>query len=218
MAKILVIGATGETGRRTVQQLAGVGHKVLGLYRRPEQARELERLGAEPVLGDLVTATVESLAAFTQGIDAVIFTAGSGDGGDDLTDKIDGDGVRLAAEAARFHGVKRFLLVSVFPDAWRERRMPPDFEHYMAVKRRADVYLTSTDLDWVIVRPGTLTTEQPKGVRIGLAIPYGDVSRDSLARTLVALIDTPSVNRVILELTDGSDQVGHALAPFAQVR
>jgi len=55
------------------------------------------------------------------------------------------------------------------------------------------------------VRPSTLTNEVPRGIRSGLAIPYGDVSRQSLANVLAALVDRPHINRMILELTDGSE-------------
>lgn len=56
-------------------------------------------------------------------------------------DAVDGHGVVLATAAAATAGVRRFLHVSAFPDAWRDRRMPADFEHYMKVKRQADVHV-----------------------------------------------------------------------------
>ena len=60
--------------------------------------------------------------------------------------------------------------------------MPPEFEHYLKVEWQADVHLAATNLEWVIVRPGTLTNAPGTGrVRLGLAIPYDEVSRDHLA-------------------------------------
>lgn len=44
----------------------------------------------------------------------------------------------------------------MFPDALRGGEAGEGFEHYINVKKTADVYLTRTDLDWLIVRPGTL--------------------------------------------------------------
>ncbi|MFJ9380938.1 NAD(P)H-binding protein [Streptomyces sp. NPDC101455] len=80
------------------------------------------------------------------------------------------------ADAAERAGVRRFLHISALPGAWRDRGMGPDFEHYMKVKRRADVYLAATGLDWVILRPGALTSHPGTGsVRLGPAIDYGDV-------------------------------------------
>ena len=85
----------------------------------------------------------------------------------------------------------------------------------MAVKKQADVYLAESDLDWVILRPGTLVDTAGTGrVRTGLAIPYGNVPRDDVAATLVALIETPAVDRAIIELTEGDTPVNEAVAPF----
>jgi uncharacterized protein YbjT (DUF2867 family) len=129
-----------------------------------------------------------------------------------MTDAVDGLGVTKASDAAVNAGVRRFLLVSAFPDAWREKRMPEEFEHYMFVKRQADVYLSHTELDWVILRPGTLLNELGTGhVRTGFAIPYGEVSRDDVAATLVQLVEKPAVNRVIIELTAGEISVAEAV-------
>jgi uncharacterized protein YbjT (DUF2867 family) len=86
------------------------------------------------------------------------------------------------------------------------------FEHYMRVKRAADVYLAATDLDWVIVRPGTLTDGLGTGqVRLGPAIPYGDVARDDVAAVFAALVHAPHITRQILELTGGDTPIADAL-------
>lgn len=34
-------------------------------------------------------------------------------------------------------GIPRFGLISVFPEAWRERRMDEDFKHQMVARKRA---------------------------------------------------------------------------------
>ncbi len=190
---------------------------MFGAYRKDVQADAMRDEHIEPVRCDLVRATIDSLRSVMAGVDAVIFTAGANGGGDEMTDIIDGQGVVLASSAAREAGCNRFLVVSAFPDAWRERRMPPDFEHYMFVKRQADVHLASTDLDWVILRPGTLLDSPGTAhVRVGLAIPYGDVSRDDVAATLVALVEKPEIRRVILELTCGEEQIDKAIERVSQ--
>ena len=192
------MGATGETGIRLRRQLVAVGHSAIGLHRHPEQAETLSRIGVVPVLGDLVTSSTTALSELMMDADAdvIVFTAGANGGGNEMTDAVDGARLTKASDAAAYAGVWRFLLVSAFPDAWRKKRMPEDFEHYMFVKRKADVYLSHTELDWVILRPGTLLNEPGTGlVRAGLAIPYGEVSRDDVAATLVQLIEKPLVNR-----------------------
>lgn len=211
--KIFIIGATGKTGLRLCAQLMGHGHQVFSLHRRPSDAYTLSTLGVTPVLGDLLSLSVEELTDHLSGMNAVVFSAGAKAGGKEFTELIDGEGLVNAATAAAYADVHRFILVSAFPDAWRDKRMPPDFQHYMYVKRQADVHLASTDLDWIILRPGTLIDAPGlRKVRAGLAIPYGQVSRDDVAATICALLDNDSVNRKIIELTEGNVPVPEAVA------
>ncbi len=52
--KFLVTGATGETGRYTVQRLLEKGHSVRAMvHRQDERADALRNEGAEVVVGDL---------------------------------------------------------------------------------------------------------------------------------------------------------------------
>lgn len=105
------------------------------------------------------------------------------------------------------------MLVSVFPEAERGKQVSEGFEHYMRVKKTADIYLTHTNLDWLIVRPGSLRDEPGDGrVTAGLAIAYGDVHRDNVAAFLDAALREPALNRVIVELTDGPTPVAEAVA------
>jgi uncharacterized protein YbjT (DUF2867 family) len=208
----LVIGVTGATGSRVARQLRERGDQVVGLHRRIEQAEALRREGVEPAHGDLTTMSVEQLADRMKGADAVVFAAGASEDGNRVADAVDGHGMVLATAATAAAEVPRFLHVSAFPDAWRDRRMPPEFEHYMKVKRQADVHLAGTMLEWVIVRPGALTNAPGTGrVRLGMAIPYGEVPRDDLAAILVELVHAAHVRRAILELTSGDTPIKEAL-------
>jgi len=212
MSRVFIIGATGGIGSRLAAKLVASGDQPVGLHRRPDQARALEERGVQPVAGDLAAISVRDLAAHLEGVDAIVFAAGASEDGPRIADAVDGQGVAKAAAAAEAAGVRRFLHVSAFPDAWRDQRMPPEFEHYMKVKRQADVHLAGTGLDWVIVRPGTLTSQKGTGrVRVGMAIPYGEVTRDDVAAVFAELVHTPQICRVILELTGGDTPVREAL-------
>lgn len=211
--KVFQIGAAGGVGRRLAQRLADRGDQVTGMHRNPEQAETVAATGATPVTGDLIHDTVEELAAEIAGHDAVVFSAGAHGTGPDKTTAIDGAGLEKAAAAAAQAGVSRFVLVSVFPDAGRDRETSAGFEHYMRVKKSADVHLTHTALDWLIVRPGTLLDDPGSGtVTAGLAIEYGSVSRDDVAAFIDAALHEPALNRVIVELTGGSTPVADAVA------
>lgn len=211
--KVFQIGAAGGVGRRLAKLLVADGHAVTGMVRKPDQAGAVTATGAEVVAGDLIESSVEELAALIAGHDAVVFSAGAHGTGQDQTTLIDGVGVEKAAAAAAQAGANRFVLVSVFPDAGRSGEPQEGFEHYMKVKKSADVHLVSTELDWVIVRPGTLLDEPGDGrVTAGRAIEYGDVRRDNVAAFLAAVLVDPAVSREIVELTDGSTPAAEAVA------
>ncbi len=145
------------------------------------------------------------------GSDVIVFSAGAGGAGMEVTNAIDGRGLELTVEAARIAGLSRFLLVSAFPDALRDEERSAGFENYMRVKKLADAHLVATDLDWVIVRPGTLTDAPGTGkVHADMAIPYGNVPRDDVAATLAEIVERPQVSRVIIELTEGVTPIGDA--------
>lgn len=153
------------------------------------------------------------LAEMMGGSDVVVFTAGAGGKDSDAaTDMIDGLGVSKAIVAAGLSGARRFYLVSVFPEAWRERHMDQSFEHYIAVKKRADIELTQSDLEWVILRPSALLDEPGTGtISLGVANVHTEVRRDDVASTMVELINTPRIKNAILELTEGSIPVRDAV-------
>lgn len=219
MRKVFIIGAAGRVGRRLIKQLVGRGHEAIALHRNPEQGSELAALGATSVKGNLLELDPVQMARLMSGVDAVVFTAGAGGAGMDLTNAIDGRGLELAVAATIQAGVRRFILVSAFPDALRGGPVSEGFENYIAVKKRADAYLVGTGLDWVIVRPGTLLDDTGTGkIRADVAIPYGEVSRDDVAATLAELIDQPNVNRIIIELTQGDTPVSDAVRRLAQER
>lgn len=217
MSHVFIIGSTGGVGSRLVPKLLEAGHKVTGLHRKPEQAETLQAAGAQPHLGDIVDMTVEDLTAATQGCDVIVFSAGAAGSGPERTTAIDGGGVIKMMDAAIANGIKRVYLVSAFPDAGRDAERKEGFEHYIRTKRMADNALAATNLDWVILRPGTLVTEEGSGsVNAGLAIPYGNVARGNVAKFLAELIERSEIRREIFELTDGDVPVQEAVDALAR--
>lgn len=122
-------------------------------------------------------------------------------------------------QAAAANGIKRVYLVSAFPESARNANLGDAFEHYMRVKKEADVAVANSGLEWVIVRPGTLLNEEADNlVTLGPAIQYGTVKRGNVASVIATLIDTPTIRREILELTDGDLSVDEAINEIAQLR
>jgi uncharacterized protein YbjT (DUF2867 family) len=213
---VFQIGAAGGVGRRLTALLHEQGHRATGMHRAGGQDAVIRDAGGTPVLGDLVADLVQTLAERMAGHDAVVFSAGAHGTGADQTTAIDGRGLEKAADAAAAAGVRRFVLVSVFMDALRDRPRTEGFEHYMRVKRAADVYLAGTDLDWLIVRPGELLDVPGTGrVNAGVSIAYGGVPRDDVAAFLAASIFDPDLNRTAVELTAGDVPVEEAVARLA---
>ncbi|WP_368086432.1 NAD(P)H-binding protein [Curtobacterium sp. MMLR14_006] len=92
--------------------------------------------------------------------------------------------------------------MSVFPEAWRERNLGEDFDHYIDVKKRADIALTRSDLNDVILRPSALQDDPGRGtVALGPAEIHDVITRHDVAATLAALLHEPRITRQILEVT-----------------
>ncbi len=213
MSRVFIVGAAGKIGKKLCQQLAKRSHQVSAMYRHDEQKNELAKLGATPVFGDLLQLSQSELAENIANHDCMVFTAGAGGkGGEAMTNAIDGRGLELCVDAAIKAKVTRFILVSAFPEAGRAKFISDTFENYMRVKKHADVYLAKSNLDWVIVRPGTLTDEPGSGnIELGAAISYGTVSRDDVATTLAEIVTQPELTRCIVELTSGSTPTEQAV-------
>lgn len=120
------------------------------------------------------------------------------------------------AAAAKRAGVQRFVLVSVFPEAWRDRNAGEAFEHYIRQKKQAEVALMQSDLDWVILRPAALTDEPGTGrVSMGPAQIHGEIPRDDVAMAIAHLLHEPAVSRAIVEVTAGETDTAKATDALA---
>ncbi|WP_295998195.1 NmrA family NAD(P)-binding protein, partial [Rugamonas sp.] len=70
--KVLITGATGDTGRAAVKESLALGLQVRALVRKvDERSNALAAAGAEIVIGDLLD--LNSLSAAMQGVDAAYF-------------------------------------------------------------------------------------------------------------------------------------------------
>lgn len=209
---VFIIGITGGIGGLLAQKLRSRGDTVHGLVRRDDQQAELATRGVVAHVGDLSSMTVEQLAAAFGDVDVIVFSAGSNGGTREVTTAIDGDGVVKAIEAAGRAGVERFALVSVLPESWRERDLGEEVEYYFAVKKGADIALSRSDLNWLILRPSLLLDGPGNGtVSLGPAEFHGEITRDDVAATLAELLHEPRIGRQILELNTGSTPIAEAV-------
>ncbi|MBM6549523.1 NAD(P)H-binding protein [Marinomonas ostreistagni] len=217
MSNVFIVGATGGVGKRLSPMLVASGHKVTGLCRDQKHADWYAQNQVERVDGDIAKMSVAELTEALEGHDTVVFSAGASGAGKEVTDAVDGDGPLKLIEAMKQQGIDRFYLVSAIPEAGRTKGLGDGFEHYMQVKKNTDAAVVQSDVDWVILRPGTLQDEEGDGaVSLAKALPYGPVKRGNVAKVLSTLIDTPEVKREIVELTDGDIPVDEAVNTLAK--
>ena len=213
--RVLVAGANGKTAQRLVKMLVEDGHKVKGLVRKEEQLPEVERNGAEPVLVDLEEEDVEgAIGRAVEGCDAIVFAAGAGPGSSAARkETMDYGGAVKLIEAAERHGVRRYLMLSAMgaadPEAGSEEMRP-----YLSAKARSDERLQRSDLDYTIIRPGSLTNEPGTG-RIDIA-PFlgrrGEISRDDVAVVFAAALEAENTFGKTFEVLSGDTPIREALA------
>jgi uncharacterized protein YbjT (DUF2867 family) len=207
--RVLVAGANGQVGKHIVRLLAEQGHEARALIRDESQASGLRELGGKPIVADL-----EGEVAHTvEGCDAVIFSAGGGPGsGAEKKETIDRQGAVKLIEAAKEHGAKRYVMVSAMgaadPDSGPEAMQP-----YLFAKARADQTLQESDLDYTIVRPGSLTNEPGTGtVEAAPSLgKRGEIPREDVARTIVATLERENTFDKTFEVLSGDTPIEDAL-------
>ena len=130
------------------------------MIRNPDQAKDLEEIGATPIVLDIENKEIGDAVA---GADAVIFAAGAGPGsGPARKQTVDFGGAVKLIEAAKANGISRYLIVSTInadhPERWSEEMRP-----YFEAKAAADKAVVESGLDYTIVRPGFLNDDPGTG-------------------------------------------------------
>ncbi|QIY72785.1 SDR family oxidoreductase [Streptomyces sp. RLB1-33] len=215
--RIVIAGGHGQIALRLERLLAARGDEVAGIIRRAEQGDDLRAAGAEPVLCDLESASVEEVAAHLQGADAAVFAAGAGPGsGPARKETVDKGAAVLFADAAERAGVRRHVVVS---SMGADPAHPGDdvFDLYLRAKGAADNYVRGrTSLDWTILRPGSLIDDAGTGlVRLEASTGRGPIPRDDVAAVLAELVETPATAGLTLELIGGSTPISVAVKSIA---
>jgi uncharacterized protein YbjT (DUF2867 family) len=193
-----------------LRMLAARGDRARGLIRNPAHAADLEAAGAEPVLCDLERE--DDIARHLAGAEAVVFAAGAGPGsGPERKRTMDLGGAVKLIDAARANGVRRYVMVSAI-GAGHPERASEAMRPYIQAKAEADERLAASDLDYTIVRPGRLTDAPGTGrIRAGLDIGGGEVTRDDVAATLLAVLDSDNTIGKTFDLLAGETPIDEAV-------
>jgi len=164
--RILVLGATGGTGRHVVQQAVDAGLEVSVLVRDPAKlpARSRVRVHTGDLLGDAA-----GLATAVAGQDAVISTLGVGKSF--RSGRLISRSAPALVAAMQAQGVRRLIFTSAFGVGATHRDTPLLPRVFIATllrdiyadKRDGEAVIQASSLDWTIVYPVGLTD----GLRTG---------------------------------------------------
>lgn len=213
MERIVIIGGHGKVALHLARLLADRGDEATSVIRASEQSSDVETAGGTPLVLDVEKADTDRMAEAFEGADAVVWLAGAGGGSAERTYAVDRDAAQRAIDAAAKAGVRRFVMVS-WIGSTPDHGIDPDdsFFAYADAKLAADDHLRASDLDWTILGPGTLTTDEPTG-RITTA-PQGkaEVSRADVAAVAAAALVQPATIGRFIRFGQGETSIAEALA------
>lgn len=160
---IIVFGATGGTGRATVEQALRADHQVTAVVRRPD---------ALPATPGLRLAVVPDLARQDEVDDAVadqdlVISALGTNATGPVT--VCTDGIRAILAAMTRTGVRRLIVVSAHGAAESHDRslyslaLWATFPHKMRDKETMEQLIRASNVDWTIVRPPALKNKPYTG-------------------------------------------------------
>ena len=173
--RVLIIGATGGTGRELVKQALERGHTVTAFARNPGGiSMKHERLSV--VQGNVLDPATVEIAV--KGQDAVLSALGHKRW--IIPTSILSEGTKIVVGAMERLGVKRFVCETSLGVGDSRGRLglyyslfviPVIVFFYFRDKKKQEEVIRQSGLDWVIVRPGRLTNGRKRGeVRHGLKI------------------------------------------------
>lgn len=207
---VLLAGATGDTGRRTLEHLSATPYRVRALARREGDADRLRRRGAdEVVVGDLLDPG--DAARVAEGVDAVVSCVGSTPWAaltGDEEELVDGRGNVQLLDAAVAAGATRFVMESSLGvdgdrGSWMARIFRLAIPTVLRAKARAESAIRDSGLTYTILRPGVLTggspTDDVRVAEVGTGL-WGAVPRADVARLCVASLATPAAANRTLEV------------------
>ncbi len=213
--KVLVAGASGETGRRVVQELCSRGLVVRALVRDPGKIAFPE--GVEVVQGDVLQP--ESLTKALQGCTAVVCATGARPSFDPTGPYlVDYEGTKNLVQAAA--QVQHFVLVS---SLCVSQLFHPLNLFWLVLfwKKQAEEYLQKSSLTYTIVRPGGLRNEEstfPLVMQGADTLFEGSLSRTQVAQVCVESLLDPHARGKILEIVARADAPSYTWAElFAQI-
>ncbi|WP_315724319.1 MULTISPECIES: SDR family oxidoreductase [unclassified Bradyrhizobium] len=186
---ILVLGATGGTGRLIVRDALARGHHVSALVRSPEKAGDLQ--GAQLIVGD--ARDEATLRKALKGQDAVISSLGTSLSPFKEVTTLS-TSTRALVEAMKAEGVARLVAITGIGAGdskghggfvYDRLILPLLLRNVYADKDRQEAIIRDSGLDWVIVRPAMLN-DKPGGRAVRALTDLAGFHGGTIARADVA--------------------------------
>ncbi|MCG2666664.1 NAD(P)-dependent oxidoreductase [Bradyrhizobium sp. GCM10023182] len=187
--KILVLGATGGTGRQIVKQALARGHQVTALVRSPEKAGDLN--GARLVVGDVRDEKV--LREVLRGQDAVVSALGTpASPFREVT--LLSTATRALVQAMTAERVSRLVAITGMGAGDSRGHggflfdrviFPLLLKKVYADKDRQEAIVRESGLDWVLIRP-TVLNDKPGRSSVRALTDLSDFHGGSISRQDVA--------------------------------
>ncbi len=204
--KAFVVGATGETGRRIVQELMARNIPVRAGVRDIETARSILPTGIDLVKTDVLEP--QSLSAALGDSTVVLCATGAKPSFDPTGPyKVDYEGTKNLVNACRQKGIEHFVLVSsLCTSQWFH---PLNLFWLILVwKKQAEEYIQTSGLTYTIVRPGGLKNEDNTDSIIMQAADTlfdGSIPRQKVAQVCVESLFEPAARNKIVEIIAKAD-------------
>ncbi|KAJ4980451.1 hypothetical protein NE237_031288 [Protea cynaroides] len=212
--KIFVAGATGNTGKRIVDQLLLKGFAVKAGVLDIEKAKT--SLSNNPdlqiVKADVTEGSDKLAEAIGNDAEAVICATGFRRSWDLLAPwKVDNLGTINLVEACRKNSVKRFILISsiLVNGAAMGQLLNPAyiflnvFGLTLIAKLQAENYIRKSGINYTIIRPGGLRNDPPSGnivMEPEDTLYEGSISRDQVAEVAVEALFRPESSYKVVEI------------------
>lgn len=206
--KVLIIGATGATGRELVAQGLQLGHQVTAVVRRPDEAGLPTE--ATVVKGDVKDSS--SMAQAIRGQDVVVSSLGSKLSRKPTT--LFSDGTRNLLMAMKSNGVRRLICITGVGAGdsrghggflYDRILQPLLLKEIYRDKDRQEAIVRESAADWTLVRPGALTNGPRKGkIKVFTdmtGVTLGSISRADVAAFILEHLNDPQSIRKTYNLT-----------------
>jgi uncharacterized protein YbjT (DUF2867 family) len=210
--KALVAGASGQTGRRIVQQLVKRGVVVRALVRDLDSARSILPTEAELVEGDVLKP--ETLAAAIGDCTVILCATGAKPGFDPTAPyKVDYEGTKNLVDAAKAKGIDQFVFVTSL--CVSKFFHPLNLFFLILVwKQQAENYLKQSGVSYTIVRPGGLKNDDNSDAIVlssADTLFEGSIPREKVAQVCVEALFSPAARNQVVEIVAKPDAVAKPL-------